>query len=380
MMKRKRLIVFLVAVSMMIASMFSGMPVSAASGADMDTVTSDAELAAAKKCTIKKKNGKRYYVNSKGKVDKTAGWKKDVKGKYTYYVGEKGYVRYQIKNGNLYKWKNSRWKKVSLKKYKKDVIKVGGKCFYVNSKGTLKRTSGWYNVTYEKYYYHGGDGVHPNYYVNKNGCVEYKIKAVKSWHSTGPAKLYKWKNGKWKKVSLKAESKKVIGDKEICTDENGLIDAIWDYVQKVSPTEEELEAQAYEVIDLINKERTKAGLSLANKADDVLMQVAKIRAKQISKSFAHDVDEDQLLYEINPDYFSHYGSCGEIIAKSSNPKAAVAAWMRSKGHRAFILQKGDNDFYVSAGVYYDAGTDDYYYAVIFWHYQEEGCVIAPEDV
>ena len=118
---------------------------------------------------------------------------------------------YQIKNGNLYKWKNSRWKKVSLKKYKKDVIKVGGKCFYVNSKGTLKRTSGWYNVTYEKYYYHGGDGVHPNYYVNKNGCVEYKIKAVKSWHSTGPAKLYKWKNGKWKKVSLKAESKKVIG-------------------------------------------------------------------------------------------------------------------------------------------------------------------------
>ncbi len=57
MMKRKRLIVFLVAVSMMIASMFSGMPVSVASGADTDAVASDAELAAKylKQYTIRKK-------------------------------------------------------------------------------------------------------------------------------------------------------------------------------------------------------------------------------------------------------------------------------------------------------------------------------------
>ena len=386
MMKRTRLIVFLVAVSMMIASMFSGMPVSAASGADTETITSDAELAAAKKCTIKKKNGKRYYVNSKGKVDKTAGWKKDVKGKYTYYVGEKGYVRYQIKNGNLYKWKNSRWKKVSLKKYKKDVIKVGGKCFYVNSKGTLKRTSGWYNLKktdnddYRLQKYPHSYKCMDSYYVNKNGCVEYKIKMVV--YSTSQPNLYKWKNGKWKKVSLKAESKKVIGDKEICTDENGLIGAIWDYEPpEHPPTEEELNAQAYEVMDLINEERAKAGLSPANKADDVLMQVAKIRAKQISKSFAHDVDEEKLLYEINPDYYYHYGYCGEIIATSDSPERAVTQWMESKGHRHFILQEGDNenpdDFYVSAGVYYDTESNCYYYAVIFWHYHE---YTASEDV
>ncbi len=38
----------------------------------------------------------------------------------------------------------------------------------------------------------------------------------------------------------------------------------------------------------------RRGYHFANKADDVLMQVAKIRAKQISKSFAHDVDEEKL--------------------------------------------------------------------------------------
>ena len=149
----------------------------------------------------------------------------------------------------------------------------------------------------------------------------------------------------------------------------------------IASSQKQLEAMAYETMDLINEERTKAGLSLANKADDVLMQVAKIRAKQISKSFAHDVDEEKLLYEINPDYYYHYGYCGEIIATSDSPERAVTQWMESKGHRHFILQEGDNenpdDFYVSAGVYYDAESNCYYYAVIFWHYHE---YIASEDV
>ena len=86
MMKGKRLIVFLVAVSMMLVSMFSGLPVSAASETEADTVFAEAELMGKKTCTIKKKSSRYYYVNAKGKTTKKKGWQKNVSGDYTYYA------------------------------------------------------------------------------------------------------------------------------------------------------------------------------------------------------------------------------------------------------------------------------------------------------
>ncbi len=146
------------------------------SSTDEITLSSDtAELMATKKSTIKKKNGKWYYVNSKGKISKKQGWKTNSKGLYTYYVSKKGNVTYQVKSGKLYKWKNNKWTKVSLKK--NSTKKVAGKTFVTNSKGKIvRKTNAWKKVGSVKYY------------LNGKGIASYRIKSNK---------LYKWKNAKW---------------------------------------------------------------------------------------------------------------------------------------------------------------------------------------
>lgn len=183
MMKGKKFIVFLVAVSMMLVSMFSGLPVSAASETEADTVFAEAELMGKKTCTIKKKNSRYYYVNAKGKTVKKKGWQKNAGGDYTYFVGSKGYVTAKITNGNYYKWKSGRFVRTSLSKYKGKTVKIKGKIFYVKTNGKISKTKGWKkNVS----------GVYA-YYVNGNGVVSEKI--------TGG--IYKkWKNGKWKAESI----------------------------------------------------------------------------------------------------------------------------------------------------------------------------------
>ena len=62
--KGKRLVVLLIA-ACMILSMFSGMTVSAATDAEIYATTN----------TIKKVDGKYYYVNASGKMDKKTGGK-----------------------------------------------------------------------------------------------------------------------------------------------------------------------------------------------------------------------------------------------------------------------------------------------------------------
>ena len=173
MMKRKRLIVFLVAVSMMIASMFTGMPVSAASETEADTVFAEAELMGKKTCTIKKKSSKYYYVNAKGKTTKKKGWQKNASGDYTYFVGSKGYVTAKITNGNYYKWKSGRFVRISLSKYKGKTVKLKGKTFYVKTNGKISKTKGWKKNT-------SGDYA---YYIGEKGNVTAKITKGKYYKS-----------------------------------------------------------------------------------------------------------------------------------------------------------------------------------------------------
>ena len=176
MMKGKRLIVFLIAVSMMLVSMFSVMPVSAASETEADTVFAEAELMGKKTCTIKKKSSKYYYVNAKGKTTKKKGWQKNVSGDYTYFVGSKGYVTAKITNGNYYKWKSGRFVRTSLSKYKGKTVKLKGNTFYVKKNGKISKTKGWQKNTSGDYaYYIGEKGnvtakiTKGNYYKSKSG-------------------------------------------------------------------------------------------------------------------------------------------------------------------------------------------------------------------
>ncbi len=178
-----RIVAVFITIAMITGNAFLGTDikeVNASTTTEEMTISSEytentAELLATKKSTIKKKNGKWYYVNSKGKVSKKKGWKTNSKGLYTYYVGKKGYVTYKIKSGKLYKWSNNKWKKVTLKK--NSTKKVAGKVFVTNSKKNIvRKTNTWKKIGSVKYF------------LNGKGIASYKIKSNK---------LYKWKNAKW---------------------------------------------------------------------------------------------------------------------------------------------------------------------------------------
>lgn len=174
--KGKRLVVLLIA-ACMILSMFSGMTVSAATDAEIYATTN----------TIKKVDGKYYYVNASGKTDKKTGWKK-VAGKYTYYVGSKGNVTVKITKGKYYKWSDGQFKKQPVKKNSTKTIK--GKAFYVNKNGNIEKKTGWKKIA-GKY----------AYYVNSNGVVSLKIIG---------GNYQKWSNGQFKKQSLEKYNGKII--------------------------------------------------------------------------------------------------------------------------------------------------------------------------
>ena len=188
--KGKRLVVLLIA-ACMILSMFSGMTVSAATDAEIYATTN----------TIKKVDGKYYYVNASGKMDKKTGWKK-VAGKYTYYVGSKGNVTVKITKGKYYKWSDGQFKKQPVKKNSTKTI--GGKAFYVNKNGNIEKKTGWKKVA-GKY----------AYYVNSNGAVSHKITK---------GKYYKWSNGQFKKQPVRKNSTKTIQGKAFYVNKNGNIE------------------------------------------------------------------------------------------------------------------------------------------------------------
>lgn len=177
MMKGKKFIVFLVAVSMMLVSVYSGISITtetayAASETDRAENT-EAELMGKKTCTIKKKNSRYYYVNAKGKTVKKKGWQKNAGGDYTYFVSSKGYVTAKITNGNYYKWKSGRFVRVSLSKYKGKTVKIKGNTFYVKKNGKISKTKGWQKNT-------SGDYA---YYIGEKGNVTAKITKGKYYKS-----------------------------------------------------------------------------------------------------------------------------------------------------------------------------------------------------
>lgn len=149
-----------------------------------NTESTQAEIMAANKSTIKKENGKWYYYNGKGKKDTGKGWKKNSSGKLAYYVGGNGYVTMKIvkskKDGvtRTYKFANGEWNNNETKytAKKKNIKKINGKCFYIDGNGRVDRTKGWKKNKSGK----------PAYYVDKSGYVTNRInsKHFQKWNGT----------------------------------------------------------------------------------------------------------------------------------------------------------------------------------------------------
>jgi uncharacterized YkwD family protein len=108
-----------------------------------------------------------------------------------------------------------------------------------------------------------------------------------------------------------------------------------------------------QMIDLINSERSKNGLS-SLKPDMSLMKVARIKAEDLSinQYFAHESPKYGSPFNMMKTFGITYRSAGENIAGNSTVSAAHTALMNSPGHRANILKTNFNT--IGIGIYKDS--------------------------
>ena len=111
-------------------------------------------------------------------------------------------------------------------------------------------------------------------------------------------------------------------------------------------------SEEQQMIDLINAERSKNGLSPL-KADLNLMRVARIKAADLSINayFSHQSPTYGSPFDMLKNFGISYRSAGENIAGNSSVSAAHTALMNSSGHRANILKSNFNT--IGIGIYKD---------------------------
>ena len=113
-----------------------------------------------------------------------------------------------------------------------------------------------------------------------------------------------------------------------------------------------------EVLNLVNIEREKNGLEpLA--LNQILVDGAKIRAKEIVTSFSHTRPDGNSPFSVFPGgnfavYFNHVGE--NIAYGQPNAAEVMDSWMHSEGHRANILNPKFTNIgigcYESGGILY----------------------------
>ena len=118
-----------------------------------------------------------------------------------------------------------------------------------------------------------------------------------------------------------------------------------------------ISSYAAQVLQLINQERAKEGLS-ALTTNSTLQAAADKRAQEIVQSFSHTRPDGSSFSTVLKEYGITYRAAGENIAYGQKtPQEVVTAWMNSSGHRANIMNA--NYGKVGIGVYQKNG-------VIYW--------------
>ena len=130
------------------------------------------------------------------------------------------------------------------------------------------------------------------------------------------------------------------------------------------PSQDETGTSNYvqQVIDLVNEERAKAGLSPLMEAQNVA-EAAGVRAEEISRSFSHTRPDGSSFSTALTQSGAAYRGAGENIAYGQRtPEEVMKSWMNSQGHRANIL----NADYTAIGVgYYQNSNGTGYWTQLF---------------
>ncbi len=119
------------------------------------------------------------------------------------------------------------------------------------------------------------------------------------------------------------------------------------------------EAAEDKMLEMINEERTKAGLSILEK-DEPLRSVARAHSEDMFRRgyFSHITPERKTLADRLKDGGVKYIFSGENLALAPNVEAAMEGLMKSEGHKKNIL----SDAYAKAGI---GALDGGQYGIIF---------------
>lgn len=113
-----------------------------------------------------------------------------------------------------------------------------------------------------------------------------------------------------------------------------------------------------QVVDLVNRERAKAGLSPVT-ADTSIQAAAQVRAREIEKSFSHTRPDGSSFNTALTQQGVTYRGSGENIAwGQKTPEQVMNGWMNSEGHRANILNK--NFTKIGVGYHQNASGTNYW--------------------
>ena len=113
-----------------------------------------------------------------------------------------------------------------------------------------------------------------------------------------------------------------------------------------------------EVVNLVNAERAKEGLSPLT-IDVKVQAAAQVRAKECEQSFSHTRPNGSSFSTALQEQNVSYRSAGENIAWGQRtPEAVMNAWMNSEGHRANIMNA--NFTTIGVGYYQNANGTNYW--------------------
>lgn len=113
-----------------------------------------------------------------------------------------------------------------------------------------------------------------------------------------------------------------------------------------------------QVVNLVNQERAKAGLSPVT-ADTSIQAAAQVRAKEIEKSFSHTrPDGSSFSTALTQQGVTYRGSGENIAWGQKTPEQVMNGWMNSDGHRANILNK--NFTKIGVGYHQNASGTNYW--------------------
>lgn len=123
-------------------------------------------------------------------------------------------------------------------------------------------------------------------------------------------------------------------------------------------SDENIHFYVTQVLNLVNEERAKAGLSEI-KLDMNVTAAANVRAKEIKQSFSHTRPNGDSFSTALIEQGVSFRRSGENIAwGQKTPKQVMDAWMNSEGHRANILNQNYEN--IGIGYYQDANGVNYW--------------------